>query len=52
METALLRVSNVIFRAINQQKLTILFLLGLSAAFDTVDHTILLHRLRIRFKVS
>ena len=37
-ETALLRVFNDILRSIDQRKVTILVLLDLSAAFDTVDH--------------
>ena len=44
-ETALLRVKNDILLNMNQQRVTLLILLYLSAAFDTVDHTILLNRL-------
>ena len=51
-ETALLRVFNDILRSMDQQKVTILVLLDLSAAFDTVDHNILLHRLHTRFGIS
>ena len=51
-ETALLRVFNDILRSMDQQKVTILVLLDLSAAFDTVDHNILLHRLHNRFGIS
>ena len=43
-ETALLRVKNDILLNMNQQRVTLLILLYLSAAFDTVDHTILLNR--------
>ena len=44
-ETALLRVQNDILMNMNRQHVTLLVLLDLSAAFDTVDHKILLHRL-------
>lgn len=44
-ETALLRVQNDILVSMDEQKVTLLVMLDLSAAFDTVDHTILLHRL-------
>ena len=44
-ETALLRVQNDILMNMNCQHVTLLVLLDLSAAFDTVDHKILLHRL-------
>ena len=42
-ETALLRVKNDILLNVNQQRVTLLVLLDLSTAFDTVDHTILLN---------
>ncbi len=45
-ETALLRVSNDIMMASDADKCTILVLLDLRVAFDTVDHSILLDRLR------
>ena len=44
-ETALLRVNNDIFTAIDNGKITALILLDLSAAFDTVYHNILISRL-------
>src|SRR5438477_4237957 len=45
-ETALLRVQNDILTSIDNKEITILVLLDLSAAIDTVDHTILLNRLK------
>ena len=41
-ETALTRVQNDILRAMDDSKATVLVLLDLSAAFDTVDHNFLL----------
>ncbi len=45
-ESAPLRVQNDILCAMDKGHLTALILLDLSAAFDTMDHTILLKRLR------
>ncbi|XP_074533220.1 uncharacterized protein LOC141796151 [Halichoeres trimaculatus] len=45
-ETALLKIVNDFRCNLDLHKLTVLVLLDLSAAFDTVDHTILLNRLR------
>ena len=45
-ETALLQIQNDILRDLGQKKGVILVLLDLSAAFDTIDHTILLARLK------
>uniref|UniRef100_A0A4W3H9Z5 Uncharacterized protein n=1 Tax=Callorhinchus milii TaxID=7868 RepID=A0A4W3H9Z5_CALMI len=44
-ETALVKVTNDILTICDQGSLCLLVLLELLAAFDTVDHTILLHRL-------
>ena len=45
-ETALLRVNNDILSAMDDGKITALVVLDLSAAFDTVDHKILLSGLQ------
>jgi len=45
-DTALLKVLADIYGAIDRQQVTLLGLLDLSAAFDCVDHDILLRRLR------
>ena len=51
-ETALLRVQNDILRSMDNQKVTMLLLLDLSAAFDTVSHSILIRRFKDRIGVS
>ncbi len=51
-ETALLKVKNDILMNMNNQEVTLLVLLDLSAAFDTVDHSILLKRLQEDFGIS
>jgi len=48
-ETAVLKVLGDILRAIDGGGLAALMLLDLSAAFDTVDHTILLRRLKVSY---
>ena len=51
-ETALLRVQNDILKSIDNKQCVVLLLLDLWAAFDTVNHKILLYRLRSRFVVN
>ena len=51
-ETALACVHNNILRALDDKKAVMLVLLDLSAAFDTVDHKIMLQRLRDDFGVD
>ena len=51
-ETALLKVKNDILMNMDKQHVTLLVLLDLSAAFDTVNHVILLDRLKTEFGVS
>jgi hypothetical protein len=48
-ETAILRVLSDVLQAVDEGDVAILALLDLSAAFDTVDHSILLRRLQITF---
>ena len=48
-ETAMLKVLSDVFLAADSQRVTLLALLDLSAAFDCVDHDILLHRLQSTF---
>ena len=51
-ETALIRVTNDIFRAVDQHQEVVLVLLDLSAAFDTIDHQALLRRMESRFGIK
>ena len=45
MVTAFLKVRSVVFRATDNQEITCLVLLDFPAAFDTVDHHVLLNHL-------
>ena len=51
-ETALLKVTNDILMEMNSQHPVRLVLLDLSTAFDTIDHSVLLHRLQTSFGIS
>ena len=51
-ETALLRVVNDLLQASDSGRVSILSLFELSAAFDTIDHNILITRLRSTFGCS
>lgn len=51
-ETALVRIQNDLLFNIDHGKLSALVLLDLSAAFDTIDHTILVKRLRDLFGIN
>ena len=51
-ETALLKVKSDVIGALEKQEVACLILLDLSIAFDTIDHNILLGRLKSRFAVT
>jgi hypothetical protein len=51
-ETAVLRVLSDVLLAIDSGDVAVLAMLDLSAAFDTVDHQILLQRLQISFGIN
>ena len=51
-EAALLHVQNDIFVSLDASRSTALLLLDLLAAFDTIDHSILINRLKNWFGVS
>ena len=51
-ETALLKVTNDILMEMNSQHTLLLVLLDSSAAFYTVDHSVLLRRLQTSFGIS
>jgi len=50
-ETALLKVLDSVYMAANDKQVTVLIGLDLSAAFDTVNHGILLERLQSEFSI-
>ena len=52
VETALLRVKSDIALALDKKQMAVLILLDLSAAFDTLKHSVLLSRLESRFGVK
>lgn len=51
-ETALIKVQNDILNSLDNDDATILVMLDLSAAFDTIDHQTLLQRLKQNFGIS
>ena len=51
-ETALLRVCNDILLVLDCRQEVVLFLLDLSSVFDTIDHDVLLDRLRSRYGIK
>ena len=51
-ETVLLRIANDLLNSLDQDKISVLLLLDLSAAFDTIDHDILLSRLSTTFGIT
>ncbi len=52
VETAVVKVQNDLLLAMNNGKISLFVALDLSAAFDTVDHDVLLSRLNSRFGIT
>ena len=48
-ETALLKVANDLFLSLHKGNISVLALIDLSSAFDTIDHPIFVHRLHTDF---
>ena len=51
-DTTLIKVKSDILKVMGNKEVTCLILLDLSAAFNTVDHGILLNRLNNRFHIQ
>ena len=51
-ETALIRIQSDIMTALDKNECVLLIILDLSAAFDTIDHDILLDRLKTKIGVQ
>lgn len=51
-ETALLRVQNDVLRAIDNRESVFLVMIDLSAAFDTIDHSVMLSLLKNSFGIE
>ena len=52
IKTALLQVKNNIMQSLDDNKVILLVLLDLNAAFDTIDHGIVIDRLKTRFGIN
>ena len=50
--TALQKVVNGLFISLSKSNISVLFLLDFSSAFDTIDHSILVHRLHTDFRFA